>query len=52
MMRCYLDEAQNTTPEQMKIVLTRLVSSFVITGDAPQRDLVGKKWPDVARLWC
>lgn len=39
-----LDEAQNTTPEQMKMFLTRLgfSSTFVITGDASQRDLAGK----------
>ncbi len=39
-----LDEAQNTTPEQMKMFLTRLGfnSKFVITGDATQRDLPGK----------
>ena len=38
-----LDEAQNTTPEQMKMFLTRLgfSSKFVITGDASQRDLGG-----------
>ena len=36
-----LDEAQNTTPEQMKMFLTRLGlgSRFVITGDASQTDL-------------
>ncbi|HIU03958.1 MAG TPA: PhoH family protein [Candidatus Coprousia avicola] len=36
-----LDEAQNTTPEQMKMFLTRLGfnSKFVITGDMTQRDL-------------
>ncbi len=36
-----LDEAQNTTPEQMKMFLTRLGfgSTFVITGDASQTDL-------------
>ncbi len=36
-----LDEAQNTTPEQMKMFLTRLGfnSKLVITGDASQRDL-------------
>ena len=36
-----LDEAQNTTPEQMKMFLTRLGfnSTFVITGDATQVDL-------------
>ena len=35
-----LDEAQNTTPEQMKMFLTRLGfnSKFVITGDLSQRD--------------
>ncbi len=39
-----LDEAQNTTPEQMKMFLTRLGfnSTFVITGDASQTDLAGK----------
>ena len=39
-----LDEAQNTTPEQMKMFLTRLGfgSKFVVTGDASQRDLHGK----------
>lgn len=38
-----LDEAQNTTPEQMKMFLTRLGfrSKFVITGDSSQRDLSG-----------
>ena len=38
-----LDEAQNTTPEQMKMVLTRLGfrSRFVVTGDSSQRDLNG-----------
>ena len=36
-----LDEAQNTSPEQMKMVLTRLGfgSRFVITGDVTQIDL-------------
>jgi phosphate starvation-inducible PhoH-like protein len=36
-----LDEAQNTTPEQMKMFLTRLGfgSKMVITGDATQIDL-------------
>ena len=36
-----LDEAQNTTPEQMKMFLTRLGfgSKMVITGDATQMDL-------------
>ena len=36
-----LDEAQNTTPEQMKMILTRLGfnSKMVITGDITQIDL-------------
>ena len=41
-----LDEAQNTTPEQMKMVLTRLGynSKAVVTGDLSQTDLpFGKK---------
>ena len=41
-----LDEAQNTTPEQMKMFLTRLGfnSKAVVTGDLSQTDLpVGKK---------
>lgn len=39
-----LDEAQNTTPEQMKMFLTRLGfnSTFIITGDMTQRDLPGR----------
>jgi phosphate starvation-inducible PhoH-like protein len=38
-----LDEAQNTTPEQMKMFLTRLGfgSKAVITGDVTQIDLPG-----------
>jgi len=38
-----LDEAQNTTPEQMKMFLTRLGfnSTIVITGDVTQVDLPG-----------
>ena len=38
-----LDEAQNTTPEQMKMFLTRLGfnSKMIITGDSTQRDLPG-----------
>ena len=46
-----LDEAQNTTPEQMKMFLTRLgfSSKFVITGDASQRDLLGNNGLDSAR---
>ncbi len=41
-----LDEAQNTTPEQMKMFLTRLGngSKIVVTGDLTQTDLpTGKK---------
>jgi phosphate starvation-inducible PhoH-like protein len=36
-----LDEAQNTTPEQMKMILTRLGfnSRMVVTGDVTQIDL-------------
>ena len=49
-----LDEAQNTTPEQMKMFLTRLGfnSKFVITGDLSQRDLVGRRdgLADVERI--
>ena len=46
-----LDEAQNTTPEQMKMFLTRLGfgSTFVVTGDATQRDLGGLGGLDSAR---
>ena len=38
-----LDEAQNTTPEQMKMFLTRLGfnSKMVVTGDITQIDLPG-----------
>jgi phosphate starvation-inducible PhoH-like protein len=40
-----LDEAQNTTPQQMKMFLTRIGfgSRAIITGDATQKDLA----PDV-----
>ena len=40
-----LDEAQNTTPEQMKMFLTRLGfnTKMVVTGDLTQRDLPGSK---------
>jgi len=40
-----LDEAQNTTPEQMKMFLTRIGagSRAVITGDVTQVDLPGDK---------
>lgn len=39
-----LDEAQNTTPQQMKMFLTRLGfgSRFIITGDMSQRDVLGE----------
>ncbi|MCS6710764.1 PhoH family protein [Brachybacterium sp. EF45031] len=40
-----LDEAQNTTPEQMKMFLTRLGfnSTMVVTGDITQVDLPGSQ---------
>ena len=40
-----LDEAQNTTPEQMKMVLTRLgfQSRMVVTGDLSQTDLASNQ---------
>ncbi len=40
-----LDEAQNTTPMQMKMFLTRMGpdSKMIITGDATQIDLPGKQ---------
>ena len=40
-----LDEAQNTTPEQMMMLLTRLgfESKCIITGDPTQTDLPGNK---------
>jgi phosphate starvation-inducible PhoH-like protein len=40
-----LDEAQNTTPEQMKMFLTRIGfgSKVVITGDDTQIDLAGAR---------
>ena len=47
-----LDEAQNTTPEQMKMFLTRLGfnSKMVVTGDVTQIDLpVGNSGLKVAR---
>jgi phosphate starvation-inducible PhoH-like protein len=39
-----LDEAQNTTPEQMKMFLTRIGfgSKVVVTGDVTQIDLAGR----------
>ncbi|MBQ3790472.1 MAG: PhoH family protein [Lachnospiraceae bacterium] len=49
-----LDEAQNTTPEQMKMFLTRIGfgSKVVITGDATQKDLMPqvRSGLDVARV--
>ncbi|MEO0433426.1 MAG: PhoH family protein [Cyanobacteria bacterium J06656_5] len=40
-----LDEAQNTTPAQMKMVLTRLgnKSRMVVTGDITQTDLIDQR---------
>lgn len=40
-----LDEAQNTTPEQMKMFLTRIGagSKVIVTGDITQIDLPGEK---------
>jgi phosphate starvation-inducible PhoH-like protein len=40
-----MDEAQNSTPEQMKMVLTRqgFNSKMVVTGDVTQIDLPGGK---------
>ena len=47
-----LDEAQNTTPEQMKMFLTRLGfgSKAVITGDITQIDLPGGKQSEALRV--
>lgn len=46
-----LDEAQNTTPEQMKMFLTRLGfgTKMVVTGDGTQRDLGGESGLESAR---
>jgi phosphate starvation-inducible PhoH-like protein len=46
-----LDEAQNTTPEQMKMFLTRIGfgSKMVITGDITQIDL---PWPKSSSSPC
>jgi phosphate starvation-inducible PhoH-like protein len=40
-----LDEAQNTTPEQMKMFLTRIGfgTKAVITGDVTQIDIAGRR---------
>ncbi len=47
-----LDEAQNTTPEQMKMILTRLGngSKMVINGDVSQIDLENKKRSGLVQL--
>ncbi|MDO4254623.1 MAG: PhoH family protein [Kocuria sp.] len=47
-----LDEAQNTTPEQMKMFLTRLGfgSKMVITGDITQVDLPGGRLSGLRRV--
>ncbi|HEY1825700.1 MAG TPA: PhoH family protein [Acidimicrobiales bacterium] len=49
-----LDEAQNTTPEQMKMFLTRIGfnSRAVVTGDVTQVDLNGKRsgMTDIERI--
>lgn len=46
-----LDEAQNTTPEQMKMFLTRIGfgSKAIVTGDITQIDLPGVKNPGLKR---
>jgi phosphate starvation-inducible PhoH-like protein len=46
-----LDEAQNTTPEQMKMFLTRIGfgSTAVVTGDVTQVDLPRGSRPGCAR---
>ncbi len=48
-----LDEAQNTTPEQMKMFLTRLGygSKAVITGDVTQIDLPAGKPSGLKEIW-
>lgn len=45
-----LDEAQNTTPEQMKMILTRLGegSRMVVTGDLSQTDLGSRQTSGLA----
>jgi phosphate starvation-inducible PhoH-like protein len=47
-----LDEAQNTTPEQMKMFLTRMGSGSkaVVTGDSTQHDLPAKTVSGLARV--
>jgi phosphate starvation-inducible PhoH-like protein len=48
-----LDEAQNTTPEQMKMFLTRLGfgSKMVVTGDVTQVDLPRSTSPAACRAF-
>ena len=48
-----LDEAQNTTPEQMKMFLTRLGfgSKAVVTGDITQVDLPDGKKSGLREVW-
>ncbi len=48
-----LDEAQNTTPAQMKMFLTRLgrASKFVINGDITQSDLEAKDGCGLKDAW-
>ena len=43
-----LDEAQNTTPAQMKMFLTRIGfnSKIVVTGDLTQKDCLRVRYPD------
>src|SRR5207253_10985650 len=47
-----LDEGQNATPEQMKMLLTRMGqgSKIVVNGDVTQIDLVPKKTSGLVRL--
>ncbi|MDR3359762.1 MAG: PhoH family protein [Bifidobacteriaceae bacterium] len=47
-----LDEAQNTTPEQMKMFLTRLGfgAKMVVTGDVTQTDLPGGQHSGLKRV--
>ena len=47
-----LDEAQNTTPEQMKMFLTRLGfgSKVIITGDITQIDLPRGRFSGLAQM--
>ena len=49
-----LDEAQNTTGEQMKMFLTRLGfgSKIVVTGDITQVDLPGGASSGCVRRWA